>query len=600
MKPAMRAVGALVVLWSLALLARPEIASTPNTRAVANQPYRYNDAGRPSIRDDDGGLFFFRLDQRPEGMRIDNLTGEFFWLPTDAGRYPVTLVPADVLGDGVPQVFDITVESGAPPSWQPPAGIVVTAGTPAVLQLKADAGTPPLVWRLESAPPGSLLQPERGALAFFPGDAGTLAFEVSLSNEFGRDTHAFTVTADPAPQAPPRARLEARPDDVSPGADVVLDATASTSGTALSGLLDYTFDPGDGTPSIVQSAPDVTVFYAQPGVYRASVTVENVHLLTDRATKAVVVRTDGGAAPPSATIVARRRSEGFGPSVVDFECDCQPGDAPIVSYEWDFGDAELSTDPAPSHAYLLPGGYNVRLTVIDAAGLEGRDQYYLPVWKDQLKPPFARARVRPGTSGEAPFSPTLVAEFGDPDGIIVRREWSFPDRPSVLDEDPLVTLSRLGTLRAVLTVTDNDGLSSTDFVELRATRNGQLPPEIRSKPSLSARVGEPWLYDEDGRAAATNGPFRWAVGVVVNGARVSAPQGLSIDERTGAVAWTPAPEQAGPQEVALTVTNEAGEAVQRFVVLVQPPTTGCGCRTGPGAVALLAAAWVWRRRRGAR
>jgi hypothetical protein len=44
------------------------------------------------------------------------------------------------------------------------------------------------------------------------------------------------------------------------------------------------------------------------------------------------------------------------------------------------------------------------------------------------------------------------------------------------------------------------------------------------------------------------------VGLVVDNARVGAPEGLSIDETTGAVTWVPTSAQLGQQEVALVAT----------------------------------------------
>jgi hypothetical protein len=586
----------MLAMWGAA--AQPEIGSTPRTTATVNQPYRYDDDGFPSIRGYDGGTFFFALEEHPPTMVVDNLTGELFWLPTDAGTFRVRLRPSDRVQPGIPHDFDITVSTGEAPDFTPPVRPVVTAGVPATLQLRADRGSLPRTWLLEAAPPGALLQPEVGSLSFSLPDAGVFTFRVSLTNEFGRAVHDVEVEASSAPLPSPTARLTATPAEARPGEVVTLDAAASESGTTPAGPLAFSFSLGDDSPTRYGLSPETRTAYRLPGVYQATVTVENSHLQSSTATARVTVKTDGGATPPSARIVASRRADGFGPSVVDFTCACEAGDAPIVSYQWDYGDAEQSNEPAPSHAYLVPGGYNVRLTVVDAAGLEARDTFYLPVWRDgRLKPPFARARARPVPVGDAPFEVELVAEFGDPDGIVVRREWSFPDRPTSLDKDPTLTLSKLGTLRARLTVYDNDGIASTDVVELKATRNGQLPPEIRSRPNATARVGEPWAYDEDGRAAAVNGPFRWVAGVVVDGARVSAPEGLSIDERTGAVSWTPTAAQVGAQEVALVVTNEAGEAVQRFVVTVEAAASGCGCDAAPGLLALVLLAWARRRGR---
>ena len=61
------------------------------------------------------------------------------------------------------------------------------------------------------------------------------------------------------------------------------------------------------------------------------------------------------------------------------------GGFPPYSYEWDFGDGDISTDEAPTHAYKADGSYTVSLTVTDDRSntdTETRDEYIvvLPGW----------------------------------------------------------------------------------------------------------------------------------------------------------------------------------------------------------------------------
>ncbi|MCX5771299.1 MAG: PKD domain-containing protein, partial [Candidatus Hydrogenedentes bacterium] len=63
-------------------------------------------------------------------------------------------------------------------------------------------------------------------------------------------------------------------------------------------------------------------------------------------------------------------TEGEAPLTVDFEQLCEPGDAPIVSWYWDFGDTHSSDDSSPTHIYDNPATYTVSLTIIDENGIE--------------------------------------------------------------------------------------------------------------------------------------------------------------------------------------------------------------------------------------
>ena len=58
-------------------------------------------------------------------------------------------------------------------------------------------------------------------------------------------------------------------------------------------------------------------------------------------------------------------ARGLGPLSVDFD-DLSVG--PYTSWLWDFGDADSSTDPSPTHVYSAPGSYTVSLTVSGPMG----------------------------------------------------------------------------------------------------------------------------------------------------------------------------------------------------------------------------------------
>ncbi len=49
-----------------------------------------------------------------------------------------------------------------------------------------------------------------------------------------------------------------------------------------------------------------------------------------------------------------------------FDSSASSDDAGIVSFDWDFGDGNVSTDQNPTHTYGSQGTYTVTLTVADA------------------------------------------------------------------------------------------------------------------------------------------------------------------------------------------------------------------------------------------
>jgi PKD repeat protein len=85
------------------------------------------------------------------------------------------------------------------------------------------------------------------------------------------------------------------------------------------------------------------------------------------------------------------------------------------------------------------------------------------------QPPIARASATP-TSGTAPVTVAFSsAGSSDPDGTIVGTSWSFGDGTTSTAPNPSRTYSTAGSYTAVLTVTDNSGLTATASVVITVT-----------------------------------------------------------------------------------------------------------------------------------
>ena len=60
-----------------------------------------------------------------------------------------------------------------------------------------------------------------------------------------------------------------------------------------------------------------------------------------------------------------------------FSVDAEDEDGGIVSYEWHFGDGQISSDQSPEHTYEAPGWYLVSCTVTDDDGVSATDWHYV-------------------------------------------------------------------------------------------------------------------------------------------------------------------------------------------------------------------------------
>lgn len=109
--------------------------------------------------------------------------------------------------------------------------------------------------------------------------------------------------------------------------------------------------------------------------------------------------------------------------------------------------------------------------------------------------------------------------------------------------------------------TNHDTLLDRVFVEIDYTLPTRAP-EITSTPATSAQLGTPYLYDADGRAAASgDAPLVWSL--------AGGPAGFTVQSGTGLVSWIPA--AVGSFPVALRVDNAHGSDTQTFTVTVTEP-----------------------------
>lgn len=136
----------------------------------------------------------------------------------------------------------------------------------------------------------------------------------------------------------------------------------------------------------------------------------------------------------------------------------------IVKYEWTFGDGGSDTGPVVDHIYQQNGTYVVTLTIHDTAGQTSSTSMKI----EALNPlPTAEFTYSPRSTMEAKLVVSASewitfdgAESCD-DGEVVSYQWNFGDGNEA--EGQIVEYRWLwpGTYNVVLTVTDDDGDSST-------------------------------------------------------------------------------------------------------------------------------------------
>ncbi|HKT59093.1 MAG TPA: PKD domain-containing protein [Gemmatimonadales bacterium] len=170
----------------------------------------------------------------------------------------------------------------------------------------------------------------------------------------------------------------------------------------------------------------------------------------------------------------------------DFTSDCTDldctftnlsgdSDGRVTGSSWQFGDGAQSNSTAPSHAFAGDGSYQVTLTVTDNDGATGSVTKAVGVTSAQSGAPTAAFTVVCSS-----LDCTFTDQSTDGNGSVVAWAWEFGDGEQSNAQNPPVhhygATSRT-VYDAQLTVTDNDGLTSTKTAQITVSPPASLQCE---------------------------------------------------------------------------------------------------------------------------
>jgi PKD repeat protein len=222
----------------------------------------------------------------------------------------------------------------------------------------------------------------------------------------------------------------------------------------------------------------------------------------------------------------------------------------------------LATAPRSTSKITLtasvPGGtYYVRVQGVgssdysDYASL-GNYQIQGTVTYSGKLPPVAAASASP-LSGSAPLAVQFSSDgSADPDGTITAYSWQFGDGTTATESDPSKTYTSTGTFTAVLTVTDNDGVTASDSVVV--TVSNTAPSAVVSATPQSGNFPLTVAFD-GGRSSDPDGTitaYSWQFGDGATG------QGATISHTYAA---------RGTYTAKLTVTDNGGKTATAQVTI---------------------------------
>jgi PKD repeat protein len=246
--------------------------------------------------------------------------------------------------------------------------------------------------------------------------------------------------------------------------------------------------PDGGPNSSTNQNPGVVTF-PSAGTFVASLTVVDSLGDTDPSppTRTVTVLagtnqppTANPGGPYSGTTLQAIQFDGTGSS---------DSDGSIASYTWTFGDGSTGTGATPTHAYATSGAYTVTLTVTDNNGASNTNSTTATALNQA-----------PTANPGGPYSgiATQGIKFNgsgssDLDGTITSYAWTFGDGSTGTGATPTHAYATSGVYTVALTVTDNNGASSSASTTATVQGPPNAPSNLGATVSTKRKVILTWV-----------------------------------------------------------------------------------------------------------
>lgn len=381
---------------------------------------------------------------------------------TSNGTYTVTLTVYNGTGRSIPATTQVTITNTAPvakvsgPATGFRSSVLTWDGSGSS---DANGDTLSYHWNFGD---GSSLTTTTPTITHSYATLGS--FRVMLTVNDG-ETNSSAASVDVSIQNRPPIANAGGPYSGAKNAAIRFDGTASID--ADGDPLTYTWNFGDGTTG---SGTNPMHTYAASGTYTVTLTVNDGITNSIPAGAQVTVNNTAPIARVSGP------ATGFKSSVLTWDgSGSSDANGDTLTYHWDFGDGSslISSTPTVTHSYTTIGSYLVTLVVSDGEMSSSPASADVSI---QNQPPIANAGSDRTVTQRTTVKLTGTAT--DPDGKIVRVRWRQVAGPTVtLSGSTTLSLSfvapRVSTttkLTFELTVTDNDGVSSSDRVDVNVTR----------------------------------------------------------------------------------------------------------------------------------
>jgi PKD repeat protein len=280
----------------------------------------------------------------------------------------------------------------------------------------------------------------------------------------------------------------------------------------------YSWEFGDGTSSRLQNP---THTYRDPGTYTATLTVADSG--GEQAIQSLTVTVsppppEPGPPPPDRQPIAAPvvlAPAGTAPFRAEFVANATGGDG-TLTFAWDFGDGETSTEENPAHVFQNPGRYRVQFQATDEDGDTVRSTLFVQALADKQPLVSITAAFPVLGCGSVTTSFRAQASGGDEPYTYA---WDFGDGQSAAGDQVVHRFDTVGTFQVKVTATDADGdraqaqtnvfVRAQDDLQIGATLNpASGPAPLAVQLSLGATCGRDplkidWVFGDGITASGT-------------------------------------------------------------------------------------------------
>ncbi len=269
------------------------------------------------------------------------------------------------------------------------------------------------------------------------------------------------------------------------------------------GPTEWFWDLGNGSTSTLQNPG---VIYINPGIYSIKLKVKNASGI-DSITRTNYISVSS---KPIVNFDGQNKT-GCAPLTVSFQDLSNPFSGNISSWNWDFGDGNISTEQSPTHTYITSDTFSVTLTITNSSGCRQTLQQ-----KD-----FIQVLFTPTASFDYDYTnvckpPALVNFINTTKSRSgTKWQWQFGDGTNSTQFSPSHTYNTSGNFTAALTAVSAEGCSDTakSIIAIGSTK-------ANFTTSTNNCVNELISFRDSSTPSAINGYWDFGDGTVDTGLSV--------------------------------------------------------------------------------